>query len=145
MNEEATDSTPKKRKIRSVGEWEESFLATLRETGNVRLSCEQANIDRHTAYNRRDRSKEFAAAWQTALDEAVDSLEAEARRRALETSDTLLIFLMKSHRPDVYSDRIRHAGHDGGPLKVQIVEELVDADDPGPVQADRRPDRLPQE
>src|SRR5436190_1741774 len=108
------DSTPKKR---SAGEWEAVFLATLRDTGNVRLSCQQAGIDRKTAYNRRDKNKAFGEAWKDAAADAVDSLAAEARRRALETSDTLLIFLLKCLDPKVYRDTVRHehTGADGGP------------------------------
>jgi len=37
----------------------------------------------------------------SARDDAIDTLEAEARRRALKQSDTVLIFLLKSLRRDV--------------------------------------------
>jgi len=43
------------------------------------------------AYRRRQREPGFAEAWRLAQEDAVDSLEAEARRRALATSDGLLL------------------------------------------------------
>jgi len=88
----------------------------------------------------------FAAAWDEALEIATGSLELEARRRAqkgvLEPvyykgkkvgavrkySDTLLIFLLKAHRPDKYRDNVRHevTGKDGSPIETRIVIEYAD-------------------
>jgi hypothetical protein len=70
-------STPKKRP-----RWARAFLTALRDSGNVRLSCESVGIDRKTAYNLRDADEFFAAEWSSALDESADLLEQEARRRA---------------------------------------------------------------
>lgn len=89
------------------GEWHEPFLAALRATANVRLACQEAKVARQVSYRHRERNEGFALAWRDALDDACDSLEATARSRALKTSDTLLIFLLKSHRPEVYGDRFR--------------------------------------
>lgn len=92
--------TPKK-----VSEWGPIFLASLADTANVRLACKAAGIARKTAYQQRNRSKEFAAKWDEALEQACDVLEATARSRALTVSDTLLIFLLKAHRPEVYREQ----------------------------------------
>lgn len=54
----------------------------LAESGNIRLSCEAAGIERSTAYDLRKSDAVFAAEWESALDEASDLLEQEARRRA---------------------------------------------------------------
>lgn len=99
----ASKPTPKK----SAGEWRPAFLQALRNSGNVRAACQAAGIDRKTAYQHRDKYPDFAAAWQDALDEAIDALEAVARKRALETSDTLMIFLLKAHRPALYRETHR--------------------------------------
>src|SRR4051794_38857909 len=100
-------STPKKPK-RTAGEWRPAFLAALRQHGNIRAACQAAGINRTTAYDHRARSAPFAAAWDTALEDACDVLEAMARQRAMATSDLLLIFLLKSHRPAVYRETYRH-------------------------------------
>jgi hypothetical protein len=126
--------TPKKkrkgarrRSPRSAGEWKPVFLATLAESGIVRDCCRLAGVARSVAYETRDRDPEFAAAWADALEDACDGLAATARARALESSDTLLIFLLKSHKPEVYGDRFRHehSGADGRPLPTW--EELAAA------------------
>jgi hypothetical protein len=84
--------------------WEAIFLKGLAETCNVKLSCDRAGIHRDTAYSRRAVSPEFAERWDDAIDDGVDALEEVARRRAFEGSDTLLIFLLKAHRPERYRD-----------------------------------------
>lgn len=94
--------TPEKR----TGDWVPVFLAMLRESGNVRLSCSQAGIARSLAYARRESDPEFRRQWDEALEEALDLLEAAARARALTISDTLLIFLLKSHRRHIYGDKV---------------------------------------
>ena len=86
--------------------WEPRFLDVIRSTGNVRLAADAAGIDRSTPYVRADRDPAFAAAWAEAQQAAIDILEAEARRRALMTSDALLMFLLKAHRPERYRDTV---------------------------------------
>jgi hypothetical protein len=88
-------------------DWAPRFLELLRHTANVRLSADGAGIDRGTAYNRRRRDQAFAAAWEQAEADAIDVLEAEARRRALSVSDNLLMFLLKAHRPERFRETIR--------------------------------------
>lgn len=36
-------------------------------------------------------------------------------------SDTMMIFMLKGHRPDVYRDRVEHTGANGAPLQVLIA------------------------
>jgi hypothetical protein len=121
-------ATPKKRT--TAGEWAPAFLAALRASANVRASCQAAGISRREAYRHRERSAAFREQWDDALNDAVDSLEAVARKRAVEASDTLLIFLLKSHRPSVYRETYRHQheGAEGGPLTlvVRVVDDRAD-------------------
>jgi hypothetical protein len=109
--------------------WEGDFLSALRDTGNVHLAEEAAGVSRSLAYKRRGQDAAFAEAWDEALEEAIDKLEAVAWRRAsegvkktkgvwfngrrvgeeavLEFSDTLLIFLLKAHRPQKYRENVQ--------------------------------------
>jgi hypothetical protein len=96
----ATIATPKN------GSWRPRFLEVLAGTGNVRLACHACGIDRCTAYRHREKSKQFAAGWEEAMENAIDLLEAAAWKRAQAASDTLLIFLMKSHRRELYGDHV---------------------------------------
>ncbi|OGR25922.1 MAG: hypothetical protein A2139_14295 [Desulfobacca sp. RBG_16_60_12] len=115
--------TRKKFAKRPSGDWMPAFLACLEETGNVREACLAAEVQRPHVYDHRELSPEFAAAWDNAMEMACDKLAEEARRRAMEISDTLLIFLLKSHRPSVYRETYRHelTGKDGAPLPAPII------------------------
>jgi hypothetical protein len=117
--------------------WTEIFLAELAKSPNVTGAARAAGIDRTTAYARAKVDPEFAAAWEDAQEQSTDALVGEAYRRAhqgtekpvfyegaecgriREYSDTLAIFLLKTHRPHVYGDRLRQeiTGANGGPLE----------------------------
>lgn len=120
--------TPKKR---------QRFLEHLKSTANVTLSARLAGVSRRTAYNHRAADPEFLSAWNAAVDEAIELLEAEARRRAVdgtdrpvyqggklvgyvrEYSDTLLMFLLKGHRPEQYRERHHVKMDNDGPVQVR--------------------------
>lgn len=100
-----------------------AFLAALAETGNVSHAARAAKASRSRAYQLKAEDPDFAAEWCDALETATDALDAEARRRALDGvetphfhqgqvagtvrkySDTLLMFLLRAHRPDLYRER----------------------------------------
>lgn len=86
--------------------WEARFLEVIRSSGNVRLAAAAAGINRTTPYAAARRDPGFAAAWAAAEQDAIDVLEAEARRRALAGSDGLLQFLLRGLRPERYRDRM---------------------------------------
>ncbi len=92
-----TDYTPKK-----GNEWHLRFLEMFYQTGNVTLSCSAVKMTKTQVYRHRKKYKAFANAWSDAKDAALDFLEYEARKRAMKMSDTLLIFLLKAHRPEIY-------------------------------------------
>lgn len=152
MAKKRTPRTPKKGQPRKSSappkpDWAPAFLEALRGNANIRASCLIAAIGRTSVYKRRDEDKAFAADMADALDDAVDDLELEARRRACEGlrrvkfhqgapimvqvfnpdgslrlrpdgspltvpyveheySDTLMIFLLKAHRPEKYRENV---------------------------------------
>ena len=99
------------------------FLDKLRESGNVRLSCEAADVPRTTVYRWRDKWQTFADEWQNALDDALDLLEKEAWRRARKSSDRLLMFLLQAHRRDVYGDKVQVDQNTTGQITVKFVND----------------------
>jgi hypothetical protein len=111
-----------------VPKWSKSFLAALAECPDVSFAARCAKITRQRAYQARDESAEFAAAWDDAHEQAIDKLAGVAHKRALESSDTLAIFLLKSHRRAVYGDPAKNPPPPDDP-----------PDDPGPTDADGRP------
>ena len=110
--------------------WRGVFIERLKATGNVTLAARGAGISRPEAYKARNRNKTFRRLWNEALEEAVDLLDGEARRRATGMkrdiyhagvvvgqenvySDSLLMFLLKAHRPQLYRDNVK-VEHSGG-------------------------------
>lgn len=142
MPRKATGSTPKKKAKRGPPRkpWKDVFLATLAETINVSEASRAAGVDRRTAYAHRESDPEFAARWDAALDGGLDDAEGEVYRRGVkgvdrpvfqggkrvgtvrDYSDTLLIFLLKSRRRQVYGDKSLHeiSGPDGAPLGAAV-------------------------
>lgn len=83
--------------------WVPKFLKSLASSGNVSTAAKAAGITRQAAYKQYATDADFAAAWEEAIDEAADMLEAVAYERAKEGgSDRLLIFLLQAARPHKY-------------------------------------------
>lgn len=103
-------------------DWSAAFLVTMRLTGNVKASCEAAGISRNCVYARRDRDEQFAERWSEAIADAIDGLEQVAWERGKAQSDSLIIFLLKSHRPALYRETVRKevSGPDGGPVEIAV-------------------------
>lgn len=118
-------------------EWGVCFLEWLAETGNVSESARKAGVHRDTPYKRRETDLEFSRQWDAAIETSIEKMELEARRRALhgtekpvfymgsecghirEYSDTLMIFLLKAHRPEKY----RENTHVTADVKVTHTED----------------------
>jgi hypothetical protein len=118
--------------------WTDKFLKALAAVPNIAAACRLAKVTRKAAYDRRKADPDFAAAWDEAIDAAVDDLVGEAWRRASfgterpvfymgeecgvvqEYSDGLLMFLLKAHRRQVYGDKaqVEVGGPEGGPVQV---------------------------
>jgi len=91
---------------KNVSKWGPVFFATLKECGNVSEAARVAGVDRKTPYLRKANDLRFAAQWEDCIQEAADTLEQEANRRAMAGSDLLLIFLLKGLRPEKYRERV---------------------------------------
>lgn len=113
-------------------EWMNTFLAVLRNSGNVRAACDKAGISRISAYTARDRDSIFRDAWDEAKQDAVDILEAVAWSRAQTQSDTLLIFLLKHNRPETYlvPKQVEHSGPGGGAIPLSLIDSVIADHDP---------------
>jgi len=124
MAKRATKATAQKgAQLARRTKWRETFLRVLADTCNVRAAAQAAAVNRQTVYEHRDRDPGFAAAWDQAIEDAADVLEAEAWTRARAQSDLLLIFLLKARRPRLYRETVRQemTGKDGGPVTIRVV------------------------
>lgn len=120
------------------------FLKSLSRYGNITKAAKAARVHRSTPYAWKEDDEAFAAAWDAAIEEASDHLEAEAYRRAVtgtlkpvhyqgkkvdtvrEYSDSLLTLLLKANRPEKFKDRLanEHTGANGAPLEVVITRTI---------------------
>ena len=98
----------------------EKFLEKLKKTANVSLAADLIGVNRRRAYQEKKEDKEFAEAWEEALEIGTDNLEYKARQRAMdgvkrpvfykgkkcgyitEYSDKLMDTLLAAHRPAKY-------------------------------------------
>ena len=120
-------------------EWEPDFLVALARYGVVSYACEAVSIARSTAYDHRESSAEFSAAWNEACEVAADVLEREAFRRAVEGWDEqhvsakgevysvtkydsqLLQFLLRARRPEKFRETQRHEIGGVGEAAIHFV------------------------
>lgn len=101
---------------------QQAFLDAYSETCNISRAANVADVARQRHYIWLESSEEYSAAFAAVKEQAADSLEDEAVRRAhegvekpvtiagkrevvREYSDTLLIFLLKGLRPEKYRER----------------------------------------
>jgi len=111
--------TPKKKDLAAN---QLAFLAAYSATCNVSRAAKSSKIDRCTHYAWLKENEQYREAFADAKEQAADTLEDEAVRRAhegveraatvagkrelvREYSDTLLIFLLKGMRPEKYRER----------------------------------------
>ena len=128
-------------------DWTPAFISALYEGASAKDAAAHAGVHPITPYNRRRIDKTFREAWKKAVQIGTGLLEEEAQRRAyhgvLEPvyqkgecvgyirrySDQLMIFMLKSRRPEVYRDGLP----DGrGNVQININVATVDK----PIQVD---------
>lgn len=95
----------------STQEKMEQFIASLKKCHNVGQACKDAGMSRHHAYQLKKDWPDFKALWVDAWEEGIDTLEAEAHKRAMSGSDILLMFMLNGNRSQKYKDR--KAGDNG--------------------------------
>ncbi len=134
-------------------DWKPRFLERLAKTLSVTAACKGAHIGRTAVYQARKDDAAFAAEWDAAIDQAIESAEAEMYRRAVEGtrkpvyqsgglvghvqeySDTLLIFMLKAHRPERYRERVENWNINLAQLSDEQLERIAKGEHPGAVVA----------
>lgn len=127
------------------------FIETLRRTGNVSAAAKEIGVPPARIYAKRQRDQSFKEDWDAAIEGALDDLEEEVRRRALEGiekpvyyagkkcgsitsfNDTLAMFLLKAKRPQVFGDGAEEG--DGGfqpsrKPREKLLKKLADMKKP---------------
>lgn len=115
--------------------WQERFLKAFRETHMVTEACKKAGCSRAFVYDYRKRDSAFAQAWADIEEQSTEILEQVATRRAIEGSDNLIMFLLKSRRPEVYRENVyhEHTHQVGGEVEI-----LLNGQQPIQIEAAKR-------
>lgn len=120
-----------------------AFLAAYARLGTILAASEASNIcrDNHALWMKKDPA--YAEAFEAAKDMSIEMLEHEARRRAYQGvddpvfyqgvevakvrkySDTLLMFLLNGLRPERYKWRGEVSGPNGGPISLQVIDQII--------------------
>lgn len=115
-------SQPKNGKLRPAERGR--FLKALKEGNTVLDAADAAGRSARTFYRHREADQAFADAWAEAEKLSTQGLEKEARRRALDGSDNLLMFLLKKRDP---SYRERASVEISGSIQHQHEHKVVSA------------------
>jgi hypothetical protein len=83
-----------------------AVLDRLSANEGVAKAGKAVGVCRKTVYNWRDAHPAFKDAFDDVQDAITDDIEATAIQRALAGDTTLLIFLLKSRRREVYGDKV---------------------------------------
>ena len=86
----------------------ETFFSVLEQTGNISTACAGSGVSRKTIYNYINSDPDFKTRVDDAKETAIEHLEGIALERAKNGSDVLLMFLLKSLRPERYRDNPKY-------------------------------------
>jgi len=118
--------TMKPKRTRPTPEKADKLLEALAAGATITDACAAEGIGRSTYYEWREACPAFAERADSALDAGTDTLEEVARKRAVDGSDTLLIFLLKGRRPEKFRERYTVEGGDK-PIEIQVTRRIVEA------------------
>ena len=142
-------SRPRRATTRARRTTRAAFLQAYRRAGTLASAARQVHVSRGAHYRWLQQDPDYAAAFHEANEEVADTLETEARRRALEGveepvfykgerigstrrySDSLLILLLMAKRPDQFRERMdvtSTVDHGTVVIDPQILKTLTDAE-----------------
>jgi hypothetical protein len=117
-------------------DWKENFLAGVRIAATIEAGCAKAGVSRSFINNERKRDPAFEREFQYAIDAAIDHAQESAFDRGKLHSDKLLMFILRSHRPEIYREMkdIQHTANiqngDNSVLtddeRIRRITELLD-------------------
>ena len=133
----------RKKYTKSAPQKDARFLKAIAEGSSIGAACALVGYTRDGVAKRKKRDDKFRLAWADFDELAIERMETEADRRAIdgterpvfyqgeecgrirEFSDTLLIFRLKAKRPSVYRERFEHSGPNDGPIPVAEVRQSI--------------------
>lgn len=116
--------------IRHTANVRARVIEEFRKTGRVDLATATVGVDREAHYRWLKQHKDYAAAFEEARQPVAQMLEDEAVKRAMASSDQLLMFMLEHRNPAVFRRQV--AEQVGSATTINLV--VMDAGaDPKPI------------
>ncbi|MEM7444303.1 MAG: hypothetical protein AAF414_13340 [Pseudomonadota bacterium] len=103
-----------------------AFITALEQGYSVTYARKKAGLERAALKEWRAEDAGFAEDWDAAVEAGTDLLEDLARERVATGGDSLLMFLLKSRRPEKYRERHDHQVDAGIVSGVLIAPASID-------------------
>jgi hypothetical protein len=103
----------------------DTFLREYKRLGTILLACKSAGVARCRVYEWQKKYPDFAERMNQVKNETVEKLEDIVMRKAMSGEDGPLYFLLKSLRPEVYTER-RHIRIESEQT-VKVIVEITTA------------------
>lgn len=122
-NRETNETIPRYEKTRSrydeslMADMKDRFLIAFQWGAGVGEAARFAGIHKATLYRWRKEDPDFADAWRQSRNDLVNQVELHVFKRALAGNDRLLMFILKSYKPDIFHQR----QHQPKPSKSRAV------------------------
>ena len=113
----------------STQDKKEKFLKCYRTSLNISETCRKVKVGRKTFYDWKEKDPQFAEDVVEAYDDAIDKLEGTAYKLAKNGDRTLLIFMLKSLKREVYGDNVNFSGNINAQITDtrELAEKFTDA------------------
>ena len=113
------------------------FLEVYRRIGVISRTAKEICVSVSAVRGWLKKDEKFKKQFEKAYEEVTDTLEAEAIRRAMEKSDSLLMFLLRTRKPEKFSEKLVVDGKLDNPSASAVapVQIIFSQDEIGP--ADR--------
>jgi hypothetical protein len=102
-------------------EAQDRFIDAFAELGTVVDAARASGVGRRTHYDWLETDPGYQARFAAAERDAADELLKEARKRAMDRSDRLLMELLRAFLPDRFARRLEHTGKGGAPIAHAVT------------------------
>jgi hypothetical protein len=106
-------------------DWKKNFLEGVRVAATIQAGCDKAGVSRGFINHERKRDPAFEREFQDAIDAAIDYAQQSAFERGKLQSDKLLMFILRSHRPEIYREmkEMQRAGNPQEGINAALSDE----------------------
>lgn len=115
-----------------------NVLTEYASCGVIGIACDRCGVRRKDHTKWMAMYPKYKELFEEIKDRFVDGLESVAIERAKEKSDSLLILMLKSHRPETYGDKSEiNMNHHNAPITLVFADGMLNEDEKKLLGGDR--------